>query len=208
MQQLYSYDQKMVLASGSSIRASLLRNAGFDFEIMPSSIDESAIYELSAKQSGSLEPADVAELLARTKAEAVSAMEPDALVIGADQTLSVGDRIYRKCNSMDEARETLLSLRAQTHQLNSAVCVAERGEVIWSYTDRANLTMTNFSPEFLGRYLGYAGAEILNSVGAYQLEGLGIHLFEKIQGDYFSILGLPMLPFVKFFRQRVSENQR
>lgn len=202
MQNLIEIDKQIILASGSPIRAELLKNAGFEFDVIPSNFDESAVHELMESENG--EPADIAELLARTKAEIVSSGNLDALVIGADQTLSVGGKVYRKSETMEQARETLLSLKAKVHELNSAICVAEQGEIIWSYSDRASLTMKDFSPAFLGRYLASAGPEILNSVGAYQLEGLGIHLFENIQGNYFTILGLPMLPLIEFFQVKAG----
>ena len=206
VQELIKIDQQIILASSSSARAALLSNAGFEFDTRPSGIDESAVHDLLVGKNGELEPADIAELLARTKAEVVSAENPEALVIGADQTLSTSDRVYQKCSTMEEARETLLELRGKMHHLNSAICVAERGAVVWSFCDRASLTMRNFSPEFLGRYLGIAGPDILKSVGAYQLEGPGIHLFDRIQGNYFTILGLPLLPLLKFFRKRTGNN--
>jgi septum formation protein len=148
-----------------------------------------------------LKPQDVAEVLARAKAEAVSDLAHGAFVIGADQVLALGDEIFAKPDSMEGAREQLLALSGKMHRLLSSVALARDGEVLFAHTEDAALTMRKLSPEFIGRYLAAAGDEILSSVGAYQLEGLGIELFEKIDGDYFSILGLPLLPLLDALRR-------
>jgi septum formation protein len=149
----------------------------------------------------SLGPHDVAEVLARATAEAVSDLAPQAYVIGADQVLSLGDRIFQKPDGMETARRQLLDLSGKTHALHTAVAVAKDGEAIWAETTVASLTMRKLTPEFIGRYLAAAGEEVLASVGAYQLEGLGVQLFSKIEGDYFSILGLPLVPLLDTLRR-------
>lgn len=149
----------------------------------------------------SLDPHDIAEVLARTKAEAVSDLAPTAYVIGGDQVLALGDAILSKPDSMEAARRQLLDLSGKTHTLQTSVAVATNGEAIWTETTIATLTMRKLSPEFIGRYLAAAGEEVLGSVGAYQLEGLGVQLFETIDGDYFSILGLPLIPLLDTLRR-------
>ena len=192
----------LILASVSNSRAQILRDAGLVFEIKPANVDESAIREILAAGGAAPDPIDVAEILARTKAETISADYPDALVIGADQVLSVEGKIFEKPKDMEAARETLLRLSGNTHLLHAALSIAVAGETIWHTSDRAALTMRALSPEFIGRYLAAAGKQVCQSVGAYQLESLGSHLFERIDGDYFTILGLPLLPLLQVLRER------
>ncbi len=149
----------------------------------------------------SLDPHDIAEVLARAKAEAVSDLAAKAYVIGGDQVLELDGAVLSKPDSMEAARSQLLDLRGKTHTLHTSVAVATNGEAIWAETAIASLTMRKLSPEFIGRYLAAAGEEVLGSVGAYQLEGLGVQLFEKIDGDYFSILGLPLIPLLDTLRR-------
>jgi septum formation protein len=156
-------------------------------------VDEAAIREALLEDKGETDPGDVAELLARAKAQEVSARFPGALVIGADQALSLDGKILQKPKDPDAVSDTLFALRGKTHQLHSAVSLAEGGQVTWTYIETAHLTMRQFSPQFLGRYLAAAGPQAHQSVGAYQLDGLGIQLFDRIEGDYFTILGLPLL---------------
>jgi septum formation protein len=150
---------------------------------------------------GSLTPHDVAEVLARAKAEAVSELAPKAYVIGGDQVLALGETILSKPDGMEAARRQLLALSGKTHNLHTAVAVATGGETIWAETTIATLHMRKLTPEFIGRYLAAAGEDVLSSVGAYQIESLGIQLFDKIEGDYFSILGLPLLPLLDALRR-------
>jgi septum formation protein len=149
----------------------------------------------------SLTPHDVAEVLARAKAEAVSDLARKAYVIGADQVLAFGDEILSKPENMEAARRQLLDLNGKTHTLHTSVAVATDGEAIWSETEIATLTMRKLSPEFIGRYLAAAGEDVLSSVGAYQIESIGIQLFEKIDGDYYVILGLPLIPLLATLRR-------
>lgn len=190
----------LILASTSKARAKLLEAAGLAFIVEPPGLDESVMLQAISGER-SLDPHDIAEVLARAKAEAVSDLASGAYVIGADQVLVLEDRILTKPDSMEAARRQLLDLRGKSHTLHTAVVVATNGESMWAETQIATLTMRKLSPEFIGRYLAAAGEEVLSSVGAYQLESLGIQLFEKIDGDYFSILGLPLLPLLDTLRR-------
>ena len=195
----------LILASGSNSRARVLEAAGLAFIVEPPGLDEAGMRQ-AVGGKGSLSPHDVAEVLARAKAEAVSDLAPKAYVIGGDQVLALGDTIFSKPDSMEAARRQLLDLSGRTHTLHTAVAVATDGETIWAETTIATLSMRKLSPEFIGRYLAAAGEEVLGSVGAYQLESLGVQLFEKVDGDYFSILGLPLIPLLDTLRrERVIE---
>lgn len=186
----------MVLASQSRARQLLLANAGIDFEAIPADIDERA-----AQQSAGLSaPADIAVLLARAKAVAVSIQKPDRYVVGADQTLALGQRLFNKPSGRLEAAEQLRSLAGRTHELNSAVAVAHGGEIVFVHVALARMTVRPLNEVEIEAYLTHAGEAVTSSVGAYQLEGPGVHLFERIEGDYFTILGLPLLPLLAFLR--------
>lgn len=197
-----SPDRRIILASGSRSRQSLLRAAGVEFEVVPADVDEEAIRAALRAEQGEIEPSDVAEVLARAKAEAVSETHPEALVIGADQILALDGMIFSKPPDMEAARRTLLALRGRTHQLHSAVALAQTGETTWAATETAHLTMRSLTPEQVGAHLANAGPQVLSSVGAYQLESVGVQLFEHIEGDYFTILGLPMLPLLAALREK------
>jgi septum formation protein len=190
--------EKIVLASGSPFRKSMLVDAGLDIEAVPAKVDERAL-EAPLQDSG-VSPEDVASILAEAKAVEVSERKPGALVLGCDQTLSLGDEIFHKPGDMEGARRHLLALSGKTHQLNSAVVLCRDGEVLWRHVGVASLTMRKLDPAFIGRHLARVGAKALSSVGAYQIEGEGIQLFEKIEGDYFTIVGLPLLPVLKELR--------
>jgi septum formation protein len=190
----------LILASTSKSRARLLERAGLAFIAEPPGLDEGVMRQAVGGEQ-SLAPHDVAEVLARAKAEAVSELAPKAYVIGADQVLAFGDVIMSKPDSMEAARRQLLDLNGKTHTLHTAVAVATNGETIWAETTIATLTMRKLTPEFIGRYLAAAGDEVLNSVGAYQIESLGVELFDKVDGDYFSILGLPLIPLLDTLRR-------
>ena len=186
----------IILASASSIRRRLLENAGVALSCEKPLVDENELKD----RAGALDPEALAQHLATAKCVSVSAKHPGDLVIGADQVLSFSGRTYDKPENLEEARLHLAELRAQTHALVSAICCARRGGVLWRYTDRAELTMRRFSDRFLDDYLAVVGADATTSVGAYKLEGLGIQLFERIKGDYFTILGLPLPPLLEFLR--------
>jgi septum formation protein len=187
------------LASKSAARAAMLKAAGLDVRLAPADIDERALDEAWAAEGRS--PADIARLLAEAKASAVSGAYPGTVVIGADQTLALGDRRFTKPVNREEARAQLQELRGKTHALHSAVTLVQDGSVLFKVVDTARLTMRPYSDKFLDFYLDAAGATVTESVGAYQLEKLGIHLFEKVEGDYFTILGMPMLPLLAHFRR-------
>ena len=195
----------IVLASASAIRRELLVNAGFDVEVHPAEVDEDAIK--SAVQSGSepLSPTDVALILAQTKAQTVSEQRHGQFVIGADQILSFDGQIFSKPSDKQAARDQLIKLRGKSHELISAVAVAADGQIVWSDERSAVLHMREFSNEFLGRYLAAAGNSVLETVGGYKLEGRGVQFFDRIVGDYFTVLGLPMLPLLAFLRAQMSD---
>ncbi|MFC5384564.1 Maf-like protein [Aquamicrobium segne] len=190
--------EKLILASGSPFRKAMLVNAGLDLEAVPAEIDERAV-EAPLADSG-VSPEDVAAILAEAKAVEVSKRRPGALVLGCDQTLSLGDKIFHKPANMEGARRHLLSLSGKTHQLNSAAVLVRDGQVLWTHIGIANLTMRALDPAFIGRHLARVGYKALSSVGAYQIEGEGIQLFEKIEGDYFTIVGLPLMPLLTKLR--------
>ena len=190
----------LILASESKSRARILEAAGLAFIAEPPGLDEATMRQAVSGEK-LLAPHDVAEVLARAKAEAVSDLARQAYVIGADQVLALGNTILTKPDSMEAARRQLLDLSGKMHSLHTSVAVATNGEAIWAETAIATLTMRKLSPEFIGRYLAAAGEEVLTSVGAYQIEGLGVQLFDKIEGDYFSILGLPLLPLLDTLRR-------
>ncbi|HTP37254.1 MAG TPA: Maf family nucleotide pyrophosphatase [Methyloceanibacter sp.] len=190
----------LILASSSKIRARILKAAGLAFIIEPPGLDEGVMRQAVSGERA-LAAHDVAEVLARAKAEAVSDLAPKAYVIGADQVLAFGNQIMSKPDSMETARRELLDLSGKSHTLHTSVAVATNGETIWATTEIATLTMRKLSPEFIGRYLAAAGEEVLNSVGAYQIESIGIQLFDKIDGDYFVILGLPLIPLLDTLRR-------
>jgi septum formation protein len=188
---------RLVLASTSRIRAELLNRAGLTFEALRPEIDENAL-KASAK---SLNPGDLAQSLAESKAVSVANRLLDAMVIGADQVLSLEGRAFDKPASREEARAHLIQLRGRSHVLETAICCFRGGDSLWRHLGRARLTMRSFSDAFLDDYLDQLGPEALTSVGAYKLEGLGAQLFEAIEGDYFTILGLPLLPLLDFLRR-------
>ncbi|MCA1399072.1 Maf family protein [Bradyrhizobium sp. BRP56] len=188
--------QKLILASQSRARRMLLENAGLDFEALPADIDERAVQ----KNSGLSAPGEIASLLAREKALFVSRQRPGQYVVGADQTLALGQRMFSKPAGRTQAAEQLGLLAGRTHELHSAVSVARDGQVLFSDVSVARMTMRRLAAGEIESYLDHAGEAVTTSVGAYQLEGLGVHLFERIEGDHFTILGLPLLSLLAFLR--------
>jgi septum formation protein len=189
----------LILASKSPFRAAILRNAGISFRTEAADIDERAAEAPLMKSGASAE--DIASVLAEAKALDVSARFPDGLILGADQTLSLNDGLFHKPEDMEAARRHLLKLSGNMHILSSALVLARRGETIWRDVSVARLTMRKLSPSFIGQHLARVGAAALSSVGAYQYEGEGIQLFEEIDGDYFTIVGLPLLPLLAQLRR-------
>jgi septum formation protein len=189
----------MILASASTVRAQLLRQAGVPFEQIPARVDEDAVKDSLNAEGAPLER--VPEMLAEMKALRVSTNYPAALVLGADQILAFEDEVVSKSDSLDRARALLKRLRGQEHRLIGAVVLAKGGSPIWRHTGTARLWMRNFSDGFLEDYLAAEGEEALSSVGCYRLEGPGAQLFSRIEGDYFSILGLPLLPLLAALRE-------
>jgi len=194
---LWLLPEPLVLASRSPVRHSIMEAAGIPVEIQPADVNERAI-EATATAAA---PGEVAILLARAKALAVGSRMPARIVLGADQTLALGARRFSKPAGRSAAREQLLALRGRTHELHSAVALVRNDRVLYQTVQVARLTMRSFSDAFLDRYLRAAGDAVTTSVGAYQLERTGIHLFERIEGDYFTILGLPLLPVLAFCRE-------
>ena len=190
---------KLILASSSPFRRALMENAGLCFEAHAARIDERAV-EAPLEKAGAA-PDAVALVLAKAKAEEVSRRFPDSLVIGSDQTMSLGERVFHKPRDMADAANHLQTLSGATHRLNSAVAIVRGGAVLWEHLAHADLTMRPLKADFITRHLARVGERALSSVGAYQLEGEGIQLFEKIEGDYFTILGLPMLPLLEKLRE-------
>ena len=190
---------RIVLASGSAIRDTLLRGAGVAFDVIPPRADEEAAKAKLVAEGAS--PEKVAAMLAALKAMDVAAREK-GLVIGCDQTLDLDGELIGKAVDLAEARYRLLQLRGRRHRLHSAVVVAEKGAPVWRASRTAHLSMRVFSEAFLDGYLERQGAKILSSVGCYQLEGEGVQLFDAIDGDYFTILGLPLLALLEFLRER------
>jgi septum formation protein len=189
----------IILASASAARRAMMEAAGLKVTVDVAAIDEDAVKQ--GMRQGTGNPARVAEVLAELKATRVSARHPEAVVIGADQMLDCDGQWFDKPTSRDEARRHLLDLRHRTHRLTSAVVVVRNGQRLWHHVEAATLTMRNFSESFLDEYLDRVGPAVFTSVGAYQLEGLGAQLFSRIEGDFFTILGLPLLPLLDVLRE-------
>lgn len=190
----------LILASTSPFRRDMLANAGLDFEIARPEIDERIIEE-GVEDSG-LSPAEIATVLAEAKAVDVSERHPGRLVIGCDQILSLDDQVLHKVEDMEAARRRLLALSGKTHELHSAVVAAKDGAAIWRHVSTARMTVRKLDPAFVGQHLARVGDKALSSVGAYQVEGEGVQLFDRMEGSHFTIVGLPLLPLLAFLREQ------
>ncbi|EKS33915.1 Maf family protein [Afipia clevelandensis] len=190
--------QPLILASQSAVRKSLLVNAGIAVETMPADIDERGIQQ----DSGLADPGKIAALLAAEKAKFISVKNPGRYVVGADQTLALGERLFSKPTDRAAAAAQIRTLSGQMHALQSAVAVAKDGTVLFCDVSVARMTMRPLTDAEITAYLAEAGDAVLSSVGAYQLERTGVHLFARIEGDHFTILGLPLLPLFDFLRSR------
>jgi septum formation protein len=186
----------LILASQSRARQTLLANAGIDFEAVPADVDERVVQQASGLSA----PDEIANLLAREKAVSVSLHQPDKYVVGADQTLALGKQLFSKPDGRAQAAVQLRALAGLSHELHSAVAVVRDGKVLFAAVDTARMTMRSLGGAEIRAYLDETGEAVTSSVGAYRLEGLGVHLFERIEGDHFTILGLPLLPLLAFLR--------
>jgi septum formation protein len=187
----------IILASQSAIRSQLLTQAGVAHLVRPSRFDETAVQSSSLQRS----PADLASHLSQAKATTVTLEFPNDLIIGADQTLEFEGQSLHKCRDLIAAKQLLQTLSGKSHHLHSAVTVMKANEVLFQFTGHATLTMRQLTPEFIDHYLELTGDDVLSSVGCYKLEAQGSQLFKNIEGDYFTILGLPLLPLLAFFRE-------
>ena len=191
--------QRIILASGSKIRREILEGAGLDFEVIAKPVDEAAIKESMLAENSRLQ--DIADALAEAKAMRVSRVEP-GLVIGSDQIMVMDNQLYDKPASIDDARERLKEMRGKTHYLVGATVICENGQAVWRHLAKSKLTVRDFSDDFLDDYIEAEGESLIKSVGAYRFEGPGAQLFSSVEGNFFSILGLSLLPILDYLRIR------
>lgn len=192
----------VILASGSAARRAMLQAAGVVFDVMPATIDEEHLRQALVADNADIGPVEIAAELAAAKAAAVSQQQRDALVIGSDQVLDIEGDLLTKPGDAAGVRASLERLSGRTHALHSAVALAQNGIVLWSSSDTARLTMRPLTAAAIERYVDAAGDGVHQCVGAYQIEGLGIQLFDRIEGDHFTILGMPLLPLLAQLRTR------
>lgn len=195
----FESNHRLILASGSAIRAQILTEAGLTYEVISKPVDEATIKESMLAEGSRLR--DIADALAEAKALRVSRIE-SGFVIGADQIMVMDDTLFDKPPTIEAARERLKEMRGKTHKLMGAVVVCENGEAVWRHLSVTTLTVREFSDAFLDEYIEMEGESLTRSVGAYRFEGPGAHLFSKVEGDFFSILGLPLLPLLDYLRTR------
>ncbi|GGO57379.1 septum formation protein [Roseovarius pacificus] len=192
--------RQIILASGSDIRATLLRNAGIVFDIVPARVDEEALRDAMLAEDASAR--DIADALAEMKAQKISAKHPEALVIGCDQVLNLQGQLLTKPDSPETARTQLIAMRGKRHELLSAAVICENGKAIWRHVGVVRLLMRQFSDAYLDDYIARNWDSIRHSVGAYKLEEEGVRLFSQVQGDYFTVLGLPLLELLSYLTLR------
>ncbi|MCG7572698.1 Maf family protein [Phaeobacter sp. CNT1-3] len=192
--------KNLILASGSAIRAEMLKNAGVEVRIIKPRVDEDMVKDSLLAEGAP--PRDIADTLAELKALKVSEKEPDALVIGCDQVLDLGGRMLSKPETREEARAQLIEMRGERHMLLSAAVICEAGKPIWRHIGQVRLRMRDFSDDFLDGYLDRNWPEVSHSVGGYQLEAEGVRLFSRIDGDYFTVLGLPLMEMLNYLTLR------
>jgi septum formation protein len=193
--------QSIVLASASPVRRQLLESAGLEFDVEVSNVDEVIVRQALAEEAADIEPGDLAEVLARAKAEDVARAVDADIVIGADQVLAMDGAIYAKAETIPQARRQLLEFKGKVHQFHSAVAIVKDGSFHWVHVEEVSVHMRDYSSAFVGRYLAAAEEDALKSVGCYQIEGLGVQLIDKVEGDYFTVLGLPLLPLLGELRK-------
>jgi septum formation protein len=193
---------ELLLASASPARRKLLEAAGVPFRVVPANVDEAALKRALAADGSAQAPAAIAEALAAAKARTASAAHRASLVIGADQVLALGDEPFDKPGDLVTARAQLRRLRGKAHRLFSAVALAQEEKVVWSIVDHATLTMRDFSDGFLDAYLAEAGPRLCQIVGCYEIEARGVQLFQHVEGDHFTIVGLPLMPLLAELRTR------
>ncbi len=192
----------LILASGSRFRREMLERAGVKFSVVPAEVDEERIKISLLDDDPDIDAAQLAEHLAVEKAMQISQINPEALVIGADQVLVCGGEVFSKPPTVAAARAQLLALRGLTHALPTAVALAQGGKIVWRHVDEPQMTMRSFTEAFLDAYLAAEGTALCDTVGAYQFEGRGAQLFEAMEGDMFSVVGLPLLPLLAELRRR------
>lgn len=197
-----SQQPRLILASGSSARRAMLAAAGVSFEVMAADVDEPALREGFTQQHPNATAINIAEMLSAAKALSVSLANPKPLVIGSDQVLEIENELLSKPGDAAGVRATLQKLSGKTHALHAAVTLAQGGRLLWTASDTARLTMRQLSPAFIDDYTARAGSSVQACVGAYQIEGLGIQLFDKIDGNHFTILGMPLLPLLAQLRAK------
>ena len=192
--------RQIILASGSGIRATLLRNAGVVYDVVPARVDEEALRDaMLAEDAGAR---DIADALAEMKAQKISAKRPEALVIGCDQVLNLQGQLLTKPDSPETARAQLMAMRGKRHELLSAAVICENGKPVWRHVGVVRLLMRQFSDAYLDDYIARNWDSIRHSVGAYKLEEEGVRLFSQVQGDYFTVLGLPLLELLSYLTLR------